>query len=87
LGPSVIILGSASVPYISEWVLIPSISEGGEVIAEALDSGTPGVIVGVGVGGLEVAVGTGVAVDFGVAVGSGNEAAVGVVVGSGAFVC
>ena len=47
-------------PYISEWVLIPSISGGDEVIAEALDSGTPGVIVGVGVGGLEVAVGTGV---------------------------
>ncbi len=51
---------SASVPYIFEWVLIPSILGGGEVIAEALDSGTPRVIVGVGVGGLWVAVGTGV---------------------------
>ena len=36
------ILGSAPVPYISVWVLIPSILEGGEVIADALVSGTPG---------------------------------------------
>jgi len=66
---------------------MPSAEAGGEVIAEALDSGTPGVIVGVWAGGFGVAVGTGVAVDFGVAAGSGNEAAVGVVVGSGVFVC
>ena len=31
---------------------MPSAEAGGEVIAEALDSGTPGVIVGVGAGGL-----------------------------------
>jgi hypothetical protein len=35
------ILGSAPVPYISVWVLIPSILEGGEVIADALVGGTP----------------------------------------------
>jgi hypothetical protein len=62
LGPSVMILGSAPVPYISIWVLIPSMFGGGEVIADALVSGTPWTDVGVGLG-----VGVGVAV--GVAVG------------------
>ena len=41
------ILGSAPVPYISVWVLIPSMLGGGEVIADALVSGTPWTSVGV----------------------------------------
>ena len=40
------ILGSAPVPYISVWVLIPSILGGREVIADALVSGTPGIRIG-----------------------------------------
>ncbi len=61
LGPSVMILGSAPVPYISVWVLIPSMLGGGEVTADALVSGTPGIGVGVD-SGVAVAFGAGVAV-------------------------
>ena len=37
-------------PYISVWVLIPSILMGGEVIADALVSGTLGIDAGAGTG-------------------------------------
>ena len=50
LGPSVMILGSAPVPYSSVCVLIPSMLAGGEVIADALVGGTPWADVGVGTG-------------------------------------
>jgi len=54
------ILGSAPVPYISVWVLIPSILLGGEVTADALVCGTPRIAVGLGVGiGVGGAVGDG----------------------------
>jgi hypothetical protein len=54
LGPSVIISGSAPVPYNSVWVLMPSMLGGGEVIAQALVAGMRGTaaseVSGVGLG-------------------------------------
>jgi hypothetical protein len=64
------ILGSAPVPYISVWVLIPSMLGGGDVIADALVSGTSGIGVGVD-SGVAVAVGVGVDVGTALAIGVG----------------
>ena len=61
------ILGSAPVPYISVWVLIPSMSGGGEVIADALVRGISGVVFG---GGLNSGLGAGVGVGAGAGVGA-----------------
>ena len=70
LGPSVMILGSAPVPYISVWVLIPSMSGGGEVIADALVRGISGIVFG---GGLNSGLGAGVGAGVGVGAGTGVD--------------
>jgi len=68
------------VPYISVWVLIPSMLKGGEVIADALVRGTPGIIFG---GGLNSGLGAGVGVGTGAGVGAGTGAGVGAGTGAG----
>ena len=83
------ILGSAPVPYISVWVLIPSILEGGEVIADALVSGTPGSGTTTGSGSTTTGSGsttTGsgtTTTGSGTGSGSGGGGGVGVVAGCG----
>ncbi len=67
-------------PYISVWVLIPSMLKGGEVIADALVRGTPGIIFG---GGLNSGLGAGVGVGTGAGVGVGTGAGVGAGTGAG----
>ena len=83
------ILGSAPVPYISVWVLIPSMSGGGEVIADALVRGISGIVFGDGLSsglGAGVGVGTGAGVEVGTGAGVGAGTGAGTDAGAGAGV-